>query len=375
MDFSLSDEQAQIQTATDTLLEAEGGIELARRTMEGDSDVVGALWAALAENDYTALTVPTDYGGLGDGMVNLALFLEAAGRHAMPGPVPETLGVAVPLVDALGTAAQKQRLLTGIADGDIRTSVALYDDGSTPLPEAITMDATKTTDGYRLDGTKTLVPYADDVDEIVLAARTQNAGGYRGLTLFLVNPDVASVQPLDSFDKTRPQFELAFDGVVVGDEARLGPAGAGGSALREAVDCLNLARCAMLVGGMDAAVDRSVEYANEREQFGHPIGRFQAVKHRIADMWMDAEAARSLTYHAAWAIENDEPEAARAVSEATWYCTAKGTDIFADDLFNHGATGFTWEHDTHIFLKQAKAWENLLGSPEEHQERIAEATL
>jgi alkylation response protein AidB-like acyl-CoA dehydrogenase len=373
MNFSLNSRQEQMQTSVDEFLSAKGGIELARRQMEGEYDVVLEIWDELAEKDYTALTVPFEYDGLGEGMLDLALFLEVAGRFALPGPIAETLGVTVPLIDELGTEDQRERYLPRIANGELCTTVALYDDPTESLPAAITFDASSTDVGFRLSGTKMLVPYADVADQVLVAGRTQEGTGTEGITLFMVDADLAEATPLETFDKTRPLYELSFEGVEVGADAKLGTLHDGGDALDRAFDNLNVARAAMLVGGADAAVDRSVNYANEREQFGHPIGRFQAVKHRIADMWLDLEASRSLTYYAAWALENNEPDAKRAVSEAACYTTEHCTDLFSDDIFNHGATGFTWEHDAHIFLKQAKTWENLLGSPEQHRENVADA--
>ncbi len=373
MDFSLTAEQEQMQSAADTFIEGEGGVELARRQMEGEHDVVDEIWAELAAQDYLALTVPVEHGGLGDGLLDLSLFLEVAGRYALPGPIAETLGFAVPLIEELGSQHQRDTHLPAIADGEHRATMALYDDGTDVLPAAIQLGAERTDSGFRLDGTKTLVPYADVVDTIIVPARTENTPGYGGITLFLVDRDDVEVQPLETFDRTRPLYDVTLDGVTVSEDAVLGPVHGGGSALERGIDRLNVARAAILTGGADAAVDRSVDYASEREQFGYQIGRFQAVKHRIVDMWTDMEATRSLTYYAAWAMENDRPDARQAVSEATQYSTERCTDLFSDDLFNHGATGFTWETDSHIFLKQAKSWESLLGSPSDHRERIADA--
>ncbi|EMA41350.1 acyl-CoA dehydrogenase [Halococcus morrhuae DSM 1307] len=373
MDFTLSDEQNQMQESVRDYLESEGGIELARRQMDGE-DVVDEVWDGLAEMDYPALSVPLEYGGLGDDLLYLSLLFEEAGRVALPGPLPETLGFTVPLLAELGTDEQKEQFLPAIADGDLRASVALYDDATESLPGAIRMEAEPTDDGYRLDGTKTLVPYAESVDRVVVPARTRQDTGYDGITLFFVDPAAAEAEQLDTLDKTRPLYELTFDAVEVSG-ARLGPVDGGGDALKRAIDRLNVSMCAMLVGGADEAVDRSVEYGKQREQFDKPIGQFQAVKHRIADMWLDTEAARSLTYYAAWAIANDEDDARQAVSRATWYCTERCGELFEDDIFNHGATGYTWDHDGHIFLKQAKTWANLLGSPTEHRRRIADIRL
>jgi alkylation response protein AidB-like acyl-CoA dehydrogenase len=375
MDFSLSEEQRQMKETVGEFLEDEGGIELARRRMDGDEAVVDELWGELAKMDYTALTVPIEYGGLGDGMVYLALFLEEFGRFAAPGPVPETLGFAAPLIDELGTDAQKDAYLSSIADGETRVGVALHDETTETPPETVTMEAEVTDGGYVLDGTKALVPYADDVDSLVVATRTRDEPGYGGISLFLVETAEAETTPLETLDQTRPLYEVEFDGVEVGEEALLGPLHGGGDALRRGVDRLNVCMSATLVGGGDEAVDRSVEHGNEREQYGHPVGRFQAVKHRITDMWMNTQGARSLVYYAAWALENDAADAPRAVASAASFTTEECAEIFGDDIKNHGGMGFTWENDAHIFLKQARTWETFLGSPEEHRERIAEARL
>ena len=375
MDFSLTEEQNRMKETVNEFLEDEGGVELARRKMDGDDAVVDELWDAVADMDYTALTVPVEYGGLGDDMVYLALFLEEAGRFAAPGPFAETLGFAVPLIDELGTEAQKDEYLSGIADGQTRLSVALHDEATETPPETVTMDAEVTDDGYVLDGTKPLVPYADDVDSLVVATSTRDEGGYGGISLFLVDTDDVETTPVETLDGTRPLYEVEFDDVTLDEDALLGPLHGGGDALRRGLDRLNVCASAALVGGADEAVDRSVQHGNEREQYGHPVGRFQAVKHRITDMWMNTQGARSLVYYAAWAVENDDPDAPRAVASASAFVTEECTTIFGDDILNHGGMGFTWDHDAHIFLKQARTWETFLGTPEEHRERVAEARL
>ena len=375
MDFSLTEEQNRMKETVNEFLEDEGGVELARRKMDGDDAVVDELWDAVAEMDYTALTVPVEYGGLGDDMVYLALFLEEAGRFAAPGPFAETLGFGVPLIDELGTDAQKDEYLSAIADGETRLSVALHDETTETPPETVTMDAEVTDDGYVLDGTKPLVPYAEEVDSLVVATKTRDGGGYGGVSLFLVDAADFETTPVETLDGTRPLYEVEFDAVELGEDALLGPLHGGGDALRRGLDRLNVCASAALVGGADEAVDRSVEHGNEREQYGHPIGRFQAVKHRITDMWMNAQGARSLVYYAAWALENDDPDAPRAAASAAAFTTEECTKIFGDDIKNHGGMGFTWDHDAHIFLKQARTWETFLGSPEQHRERVADARL
>lgn len=375
MDFSLTEEQNRMKETVKEFLEDEGGVELARRKMDGDEAVVDELWNSVADMDYTALTVPLEHGGLGDDMVYLALFLEETGRFAAPGPFAETLGFAVPLIDELGTEAQKDEHLSAIADGDERFSVAVHDDVNETPPETVTMEAEVTDDGYVLDGTKPLVPYADEVDTLVVATRTRDEGGYGGVSLFLVDTADVETTPVETLDGTHPLYSVEFDGVTLDEDALLGPLHGGGDALRRGVDRLNVCASAALVGGADEAVERSVQHGNEREQYGHPVGRFQAVKHRITDMWMNTQGARSLVYYAAWAVENDDPDAPRAVASASAFVTEECATIFGDDILNHGGMGFTWDHDAHIFLKQARTWETFLGTPEEHRERVAEARL
>ena len=377
MDARLTDEQNRIRETAADFIDSAGGIELARRRMEGDRDVISELWADLADLDYTGITVPFDHGGFGEGMVYLAALLEVAGRYALPGPLPETAAFAVPLIDDLGTDAQRERYLESVAAGDRKLSFALYDDRNESLPGAIAMEATETADGFELSGTKTLVPYGGEVDSVVVAARTGDGPGWDGVSAFVVDveDDAVEAEQLESLDRTRPMYELTLSGLEVGEDALLGPAGGAGEALQDAADRFTVAAYAMLVGAADRAVELSTEHGKERKQYGQPIGKFQAVKHRIANMWIDMQSARSLVYYAAWAVENDEPDAKRAVPAAKAYAADRLHRVFGDDMKNHGGMGFTWDHDGHVYLKQAKAWRNFLGSPEEHRDRMIEERL
>jgi alkylation response protein AidB-like acyl-CoA dehydrogenase len=372
MDARLTEEQERIQETARDFVESNGGIEFARRHIDGERDVVDELWADLAELDYTAITVPFKYDGFGEGMVYLTALLEAFGRYALPGPLPETAAVAVPLIDEIGTETQKERYLTEIADGELRWSFAFHDDRGQNLPRSIRMDAESVEEGYQLSGTKTLVPYGGQVDRIVLAARTRNITDFHGISLFIVDPGEAEVTEVDSLDGTRPMYSLEFDNVVVDDSAVLGPRHGAGDALSRAIDRYTVAICAMLVGAADRAVELSSEYGNERTQYGQPIGHFQAVKHRTANMWVDKEHARSMTYYAAWALDNDKSDATQAVTMANAYVSDTIHDLFAADIKNHGGQGFTWDHDTHIYLKQARAWKSLLGTAERSYDRLAD---
>lgn len=372
MDARLSSEHEHIQETARTVLEANDGIELARRVIDGETSVIDTIWDEITDLDFTAITVPTEYGGLGEGQLYLTALLETLGRYAMPGPFPETMAFAVPLIATHGTPDQRDTELTAIANGDRRISFAVYDSPHEDLPHAIDMTATRVDDGYELTGTKTLVPHATHVDRLIVAARTQDTTGYNGISLFIIDPAAVTVTPLDSLDKTRPVAEVTFDNHHVAESAMLGPPNAAGEALEHAIDRYNLAIAAMLTGAADRAVELSTTYGKERYQYGQPIGRFQAVKHRIADMWTTTEQARSLTYYAAWAIDTDAPDAPQAITMVKTYAGTRLHDVFAADVKNHGGMGFTWDHDAHIYLKQAKAWENYLGARETQLDRLAD---
>jgi len=260
-----------------------------------------------------------------------------------------------------------------VAEGNLRFSAALYEPGGDPLPGTIAAGASARDGGWDLSGSKTLVPWGPRTDRVIAAVRTrEDSEGFDGLSLFVLAADDLTFEPLGSLDRTRPLYRFSLDGISASEEALLGPLHGGGPPLRNALDRLRIAYAAMTVGAAERAVDLSVEHGNERTQFGQPVGRFQAVKHRIVDMWMDLQRARSLVYYAAWALDSDDAEAARAVSQAKAFCSEACLEIFESDIFNHGGMGYTWDHDAHIYLKQAKSWQNYLGSPEAHRERIAE---
>jgi alkylation response protein AidB-like acyl-CoA dehydrogenase len=375
MNAQLTDEQERIQQTLEEFIKSHGGIELARRRMDGETEVIDELWNKLAELDYPAITVPDEYDGLGEGMLYLTALLEISGKYALPGPLPETAAFSVPLINQLGTSEQKEKFLPPTAAGDIRWSFALYDDRTEPLPDAIQLEATSTEGGYTLNGTKTLVPYGGEVDSLIVAARTQHGSEYGGISLFVVDTEPLMTSELQSLDRVRPMYEVEFSEVTVSEDRLLGPIHGAGSTLESAIDRFTIAGCAMLVGAADRAVSLSAEHGKEREQYGQPVGRFQAVKHRIVDMWVDMQASRSLVYYAAWALENDDPAARRLVASTKTYAADRLNRVFGDGMKNHGGMGFTWDHDGHIYLKQAKAWRNFLGSPEEYADALIDARL
>ncbi len=372
MDFALNEEQEMFQQTLRQYLDDKGGTALARQYMEGQREVLTQLWSGLAELGFLGIHVPEAYGGLGQGMVSLVPIFEELGRVVAPGLYAETLSLAVPLLMAYGSEEQKNRYLPEIVAGKRMVTFAFLEPPSGQFtPGDIQMAAIKDGDGYRLRGKKTVVPYGDAAHTFIVLARTAPGSGENGLTLFLVDKEQASlnIRTLQNIDMTRDLAEVEFAEVQVSQENRLGPEHVGWSLLQAGLKPYNVALCAMMVGGMARTVDMSVEYANTRHQFGQPIGRFQAIKHRIVDMKLDLESARSLTYYGAWAYENDTPDQEAAIYSARAFINEAFIRSAAANVQNHGGMGFTWEFDCHLFVKRSRALENVLGTPAEYREK------
>lgn len=375
MNFALSDDQQMFQETARRFFADAGGTAVARRVMAGDPDAAPRLWRQMGELGFMALAVPTAYGGAGEGFLSLVPVLEEAGRVLAPGPLPETVGLVVPLLLAAGTDTQRERCLPGLASGRDAAAPALYEPGRDMFAGEMDCRAVRDGSGWRLWGEKHLVVHAEMATWLVVLARTGETGGAEDTTLFLVDRQAAgvSMRPERALDQTRPLWRVRFDGVAVTEDDRLGAAGAGRGLLEEALQSWAAALAAASVGGMERCVEMSAEHAKTRVQFGQPIGRFQAIKHRIVDMHVDLESARSLSYYAAWALEEGTPDRSVAVSNAKAFASEAYVRVANANIQNHGGMGFTWDADPHLYAKRAKAWAHYAGSAAEHLERVAAA--
>jgi len=306
--------------------------------------------------------------------LDLVVVLEETGRVLLPGPYFETMGMAVPAILEAGTEPQKQDALTSIATGKARATLAFTEPSGRWDAEGVTLSAQKSGDGWKLDGTKLFVPGAGVADYIVVAARTRGAGE-DGITLFLVKgrPAGMTVKPLSTLDMTHKWYEVKFDNVELGADALMGEPDKGWAPLRRALDWATAGICAEMVGGAQKVLEDSVEYAKTRQQFGKPIGIYQAVSHKLADMLLEVESAKSVTYYAAWTVDADAPDRALACSIAKAYTSDAYRHATGSGIQVHGGIGFTWEHDMHLYFKRAKASEVTLGDPTFHRELVAEA--
>ncbi|GAC1654677.1 MAG: acyl-CoA dehydrogenase family protein [Candidatus Dormibacteraceae bacterium] len=373
MDFAFSDEQEMLRTAARDLLGKASPSSVVRKLMETPDAYDADLWKKIAAQGWTALGIPEEYGGFGT-FLDLIVVLEETGRVLLPGPYFETMAMAVPALLEAGSEAQKKEVLTAIAAGEARATLAFTEPSGRWDAEGVTLTATKSGEGWKLDGTKLFVPGAGVADYMVVPARTRGTGE-EGITLFLVKgrPAGMSVTVMKTMDMTHKWYEVKFDGVQLAGDALMGEADRGWAPLRRALDWGAAALCAEMVGGAQKVLDDSVEYAKTRQQFGKPIGIYQAVSHKLADMLLEVESAKSVTYYAAWAVEADAPDRALACSIAKAYTSDAYRDATGKGIQVHGGIGFTWEHDMHLYFKRAKASEVTLGDPTFHRELVAQA--
>ena len=347
--------------------------KVVRRLMESDNGYDAPLWKKVSDLGWTALGIPEPYGGVGT-FLDLVVVLEEAGRALLPGPFFSTMGLAVPVILEAGTEAQKREALSAIATGSARATLAFTEPSGRWDASSIALSAKQQGGGWRLDGVKLFVPDAEVADYTVVVARSRGEGE-SGITLFLVKgrPQGMTVKPLETLDMTRRWSEVRFDGAQLEASAVMGEPDKGWPALKRGLEWATAALCAEMVGGVQKVLETSTEYAKTRHQFGKPIGIYQAVSHKLADMLVLSESGRSATYYAAWAVDADAPDRSLASSMAKAYVSDAYRKVAGDGIQVHGGIGFTWEHDMHLYFKRAKSSEVTLGDATYHRELVAQA--
>jgi alkylation response protein AidB-like acyl-CoA dehydrogenase len=294
------------------------------------------------------------------------------GRVVLPSPFIPTVLFAE-AINRAGSAAQKQALLPKIAAGDLIGTLAWLEPSSSWDADAITLPATRSGADFVLDGVKLFVNDGHIADSFLVAARTGGAG-QDGVTLFALDSKRAgiSVAPLKTMDQTRKLAEVRFANVRATAGDLVGAIGQGWKTLAEVIDCGKVMLAAEMVGGAQKVLEMTVEYAKIRVQFGRPIGSFQAVQHKCANMMVDVEGAKSATYYAAWAISNQVADGPVAAAVAKAAASDAFRRVSADGIQLHGGIGFTWDHDLHLYFKRAKSSEFTFGDATYNRELIAQ---
>ena len=370
MSFSFTEEQEEFRGVVRRFLEGKSPTTEVRRLMETEAGYDDAVWAQMCgELGLTAIAIPEAYGGAGFGFVELGIVLEEMGRSLLCAPYFSSAVLAANAVVNAGDEAQKQAVLPGLAEGRLRATLAFVERGHGWDVDEVTMVADSDSHGFRLSGAKTLVLDGTSADLIVVVARLAGSDGEDGLTFFTVAGDAAGLtrRPLSTIDATRKLARLHFDRVAA---TPLGEPGQGGAAFRKTMLQAAVALANESVGGAQALFDSAVNYVQMRMQFGRPIGSFQAIKHRCADLLLALELAKSGAYYAAAAVDEDDDDLPALASLAKAAASETYMDLAAGTIQLHGGIGFTWENDTHLWFKRAKSSEVFLGDPTYHRERL-----
>ncbi|OBF29431.1 acyl-CoA dehydrogenase [Mycobacterium sp. ACS1612] len=365
-EYRFSDEQNQLRDAVRKFSAEHFAEDKIRQLMESDPPFDPKVWARLGgELGVLGLSVPEADGGVGGTLVDQAVAIEALGAKLACGPLFGTVYLAIPALVAASPGAERDQLLGDLVEGRRTAAVAVADTAGVFDPDAVTVTA----DGDALSGTVTQVVDGRIVDVLLVVAR-----GSDGVALYAVDATGEGVQrtALATLDLTRSQASITLSNVR-------GAVIAGPDETARVVDHALQVGAALLaveqVGAAQHLLDLSVDYAKSRLQFGRPIGSFQAVKHRLADLLVDVEHARSTAYHAIWALTDgsDDPALATAIAQAV--CSAAFSHVATDTIQVHGGIGFTWEHQAHLYYKRAATDAVLLGGAEQHRDRVAAMVL
>jgi alkylation response protein AidB-like acyl-CoA dehydrogenase len=374
MNFGFSEDQEMLRDATRKFLDNECPTTFVRKMMEDDSAHATEMWKKVAEQGWPAILIAEEHGGIGGSFLDMVVILEEMGRSLLPGPFFATALLGTPAIIAGGSDEQKKAILPGVAAGETTLTLALAEKSGRYDAGGVSLAATAKGSDFSLSGEKFFVPDAHVADQIVVAARTGPGNAGDGVTLFVVDakaPGVTTTQ-LKTVDMTRRQCHVAFQDVAVSGAQVLGEVGKGWPIVQRALDQAMAGLCAEMVGTGQQGLDMAVEYAKERVQFGKPIGSFQAIKHKCVDMMVQVENARSLTYYAAWTVDENVPEARQAVPMAKAYCSDMCKTVTSEAIQVHGGIGFTWEHDMHLFYRRGLASEAAFGSAPVHREVVAQ---
>jgi alkylation response protein AidB-like acyl-CoA dehydrogenase len=375
MDIEFSEEQAMLRESARRFLESECTTQFVRQRMAEPAAVTDEFWHKLAGHGWLGIIYPEEQGGSGLGLVDLVVLMEEMGRAVMPGPFLSTVLLGGAAVAEAGAPAQRRQWLPQIVAGSAKAALAWTEPNLRWDAAGITLRAREAGGGFNLSGTKLFVGDAHLADILIIAARTRDGSTMEdGVSLFLVPKDTPrlTVSVLPTIDETRKLCEVGLDNVILPAGAPLGEIHQGWAPLSRVIDRATVALAAEMCGGAQQVLDMTVAYAKMRIAFGKPIGSYQGVKHQAADMLVALENAKSLTYYAAWAVDQGLDEAPLAVSMAKAAASDMSRKVAGTGIQLHGGIGMTWEHDLQLYFKRAKASEVAFGDATWHRERIAQ---
>jgi alkylation response protein AidB-like acyl-CoA dehydrogenase len=366
MRFAVSQEQQELRNSVRRFLADRAPLSAVRELMETTDGIDEQVWQqAGAQLGLQGIAIPEEYGGSGFSFAEQAVVLEELGAALYGGPYLASAVMAATALLASSDEAARHELLPGIASGQTVATLAFTEDDGSWEPDAIRLAAAKNGHGWALDGHKSFVLDGHTAAKILTVARTDD-----GLSLFAVDAGADGLHrtALPTLDQTRKLARLEFASVT---GQLIGAPGDAAEVLARTLDVTAIALAAEQLGGAQRALDMAVEYAKVRHQFGRPIGSFQAIKHRCADLLLEVESLRSAVAYAAAAVAEDSSEVPVVASLAKAHACDVYFHVAAENIQIHGGIGFTWEHDAHLYFKRAKSSELFLGDASYHRERLA----
>lgn len=367
MDFAFSEEQDELRSTVRSFLDSKSPSAEVRRLMDTEAGYDEAVWKQMAEQlGLQAMHIPEEFGGAGFTYQELCIVLEEMGRSLLCAPFFSTVVLGANALLLSDDDDAKNEYLPSIAAGETIATLAFTEDSGRWDLEGIEMQAAKAGDGYTLSGHKNFVIDGGTANLILVAARVDGV-----LCLFAVDGDASGItrQNLATMDQTRKQARIEF----ADTPARLiGQTGSADALLTTLFDLVSVALASEQVGGAQKCLDMAVEYAKVRVQFGRPIGSFQAIKHKCADMLLEVVSAQSAAYYGSWCASEMNEELSQVAPLAKSYCSEAYFHAAAENIQIHGGIGFTWEHDAHLYFKRAKSTELFLGDPAYHREILAQ---
>lgn len=367
MNFAFTEEQEELRKTVRAFLDAKSPESAVREQMETANGVDPAVWNQMGEQmGLQGLHIPEEFGGSGFTQIELGIVLEEMGRALLCAPFFSTVVLAGNTLLQSGDSAAKKKYLPGIASGETVATLASTEPSGKWDESGITMEANGLGSDWKLSGTKMFVIDGHTANLVLVAARTA-----KGVSLFAVDGNAQGLTrtPLSTMDQTRKQAKLEFTDVAA---ELIGVEGKGWDVLSTVFDLAAVALAAEQVGGAQKVLEMAVEYAKVRVQFGRPIGSFQAIKHKCADMLLEVESAKSAAYYGMWCASEMNDELPSVASLAKAYCSEAYFHAAAENIQIHGGIGFTWEHPAHLYFKRAKSSELLFGDPTYHRELLAQ---
>jgi len=371
LDFGLNEQQEMMQTLARDFLTGEYTDKVLKAMVKDEKGYTPELWKKMAEMNLTGLSIPEQYGGIGD-FLDLIVVLEEMGRVCFLGPYFATLVLGASVIAGAGNEEQKKKYLTDIAEGKIKITLAIAESKVKYDIDEIESNAVSQGGFYVLNGGKLFVPDAQSADYIICAARVNDSKTKpEGITLFIVEANTPGIyiKPLPTVAGDK-QCEVTFENVKTSAKDILGEENGGWPYVERALQRANVARCAEMVGMAEQALKLTLDYAKERTAFGHPIGAFQSLQHRCADMLVDIEGSKFATYQAAWKI-NQGLDAAMEASIAKAFVSNACQQVMASAHQVHGAIGFTEDHILHYYTKRTRAYEFSFGGVDYQLGRLA----